>query len=85
MRNKRANETSSSENSLVIHEDIRAFDVSVEEVFTVAVGKALQELKHNASDVFLGEIHHSRLQQTHKIVIHVFKDEVKRAAVLLQS
>ena len=54
----------------------------MEKVFAVTVSETLEQLIHDAGDVFLGEVDHSRFQQTHQIVIHVFKDEIKRAAVL---
>ena len=54
----------------------------MEKVFAVTISETLEQLIHDAGDVFLGEVDHSRFQQTHQIVIHVFKDEIKRAAVL---
>ena len=68
--------------SLVIHENVGAFDVAMKEVLAVTIGEAFEQLVHDAGDVFFGEIHHPRLQQPHQIVIHVFEDEIKRAAVL---
>lgn len=64
---------SGSNDSLVVHENITAFDVSVEEILLVAVVEAIQELSHDGGIVLLRELYHPRLQEPHKVMVHVLK------------
>lgn len=63
--------------SPVVEQYIWAFDVSVQKVVLVAVVQALHQLAHKAANVLLRELDHARLQQTHQIVVHVLKHQVK--------
>lgn len=62
---------------LVIEQNVGAFDVSVKEILLVAVIKALQQLSHERLDVALVEVDQARLQQSHQIVVHVFKNQIE--------
>lgn len=63
--------------SPVVEQDVGAFDVSVKEVVLVAVVQTLHQLAHEAADVLVGELDQARLQQTHQVVVHVLKHQVK--------
>ncbi len=63
--------------SLVIEQNIGALDVSMQKVFLVAVIQALQQLSHERLDVALVEMNQARLEQTHQVVVHVFKYKIK--------
>lgn len=63
--------------SLVIEQNIGALDVSVQEVLLVAVIKALQQLSHERLDVALVEMDQTRFEQTHQVVVHVFKYKIE--------
>lgn len=65
------------EDSLVIEQNIRALDVSMQKVLLVAVIEALQQLSHERLDVALVEMDQARLKQTHQVVIHVFKHKIE--------
>lgn len=54
----------------------------MQEIFLVAVIQSIQQLSHYTRIVQFIKIHHSRLQQTHQIVIHVFEDQIKRSLIL---
>lgn len=43
----------------------------------MAVVQALHKLAHEAADVLVGKLAKARLQQTHQVVVHVFKHQVK--------
>lgn len=43
----------------------------------MAVIKALQQLSHERLDVALVEVHQARLEQSHQIVVHVFKNQIE--------
>lgn len=66
------------EHLLVIEQNIGAFDVSVQEILLVAVIKALQQLPHERLDVVLVEVDQARFEQSHQIVVHVFKNQIER-------
>lgn len=66
-----------AEDLLVIEQNIGAFDVSVQEILLVAVIKALQQLPHERLDVVLVEVDQARLEQSHQIVVHVFKNQIE--------
>lgn len=66
----------------VVHENIGTLDVTMQEVLAVTVIQAVQQLLHNARIVHLVEIDHSRFQQAHQVVIHVFEHQIKRPLVL---
>lgn len=68
-----------TEDSLVIEQNIGTLDVSVQKVLLVAVIEALEQLSHERLDVALGEMDQTGLQQTHQVVVHVFKHKVERA------
>lgn len=65
------------EDLLVIEQNIGAFDVSVQEILLVTVIKALQQLPHERLDVVLVEVDQARLEQSHQIVVHVFKNQIE--------
>lgn len=67
-----------AEDLLVIEQNIGAFDVSVQEILLVAVIKALQQLPHERLDVVLVEVDQARLEQSHQIVVHIFKNQIER-------
>ncbi len=50
----------------------------MKEVLLVAVIQSFQQLPHERLDVALVEVHKTRLQQAHQIVVHVLKHQVKR-------
>ena len=54
----------------------------MEEVLPVAVVEALQQLPHDAGVGGLVKLDHTRLQQTHQVVVHVLEHQVERALVL---
>lgn len=43
----------------------------------MAVVQTLHQLAHEAADVLMGELDQARLQQTHQVVVHVLKHQVK--------
>lgn len=61
----------------VVEQYVGAFDVSVEEVVFMAVVQTLQQLAHEAADVLMGELDQAWLQQTHQVMVHVLKHQVK--------
>lgn len=67
---------------LIVHEDIAALDVPVQEVLLVAVVEPIQQLLHDAGIVRLVEVHHLGLQQPHQVVVHVLKHQVEGAFIL---
>lgn len=63
--------------SPVVEQDVGAFDVSVQEVVLMAVVQTLHELAHEAADVLMGKLDQAGLQQSHQVVVHVLKHQVK--------
>lgn len=63
--------------SLVIEQNIGALYVSVQKVLFVAVIEALQQLSHERLNVALVKMDQARLEQSHQIVVHVFKHKVE--------
>lgn len=61
----------------VVEQDVGAFDVSVKEVVLMTVVQTLHQLAHEAADVLMGELDQARLQQTHQVMVHVLKHQVK--------
>lgn len=43
----------------------------------MAVIKALQQLSHERLDVALIEVDQARLEQSHQIMVHVFKNQIE--------
>lgn len=43
----------------------------------MAVVQTLHQLAHEAADMLVGELHQTRLQQTHQVVVHVFKHQIE--------
>lgn len=70
-------ECTNIEDTLVIEQNIRALDVSMQKIFLVAVIKAFQQLSHERLDVALIEMDQARLEQTHQVVVHVFKYKIE--------
>ena len=68
--------------SLVVHENVAALDVPVEEVLPVTIVQALHQLLHDGGVVSLGELHHAGLQEPHQVVVQVLKHQVEGALVL---
>lgn len=64
-------------NSLVIEQNVGAFDISMQKVFLVAVIQALQQLSHERLNVALVEMNQARFKQTHQVVVHVFKYKIE--------
>jgi hypothetical protein len=67
---------------LVIHKNVTAFDISVQEVLSVTVGEAVEQLPHDGRVVRLREVHHLRFQQPHQIMVHVLEYQVERTLIL---
>lgn len=65
------------EHSLVIEQNIRALNVSVQKVLLVAIIKTFQQLSHEGFDVALIKMDQARLKQAHQVVVHVFKYKVE--------
>lgn len=63
--------------SLVIEQNVRTLDVSVQEVLLVAVIQAFQQLSHERLNVALVEVDQAGLEQTHQVVVHVFKYKIE--------
>ncbi len=70
--------------ALVVHENVGALDVPVEEVVAVAVAETVEQLPHDVTDVRLAEVHQAAFQQAHQVVVHVLEDEVEGALVALK-
>ncbi len=49
----------------------------MQKVLLVAVIEALQQLSHERLDVALVEVDQARLEQTHQVVVHVFKYKIE--------
>lgn len=64
-------------NSPVVEQDVGALEVTMEEVFGVAVVESLHQLSGETLDVLLCEDDQARVQQTTKVVIAVLKDKVE--------
>lgn len=62
---------------LVIEQNIRALDVSMQKVLLVAVIQPFQQLSHERLDVALVEMDQPGLEQTHQVVVHVFKYKIE--------
>jgi hypothetical protein len=71
-----------SRDSPVVHQDVAALDVPVQEILLVTIIQPVQELFHDARVVHLVEIHHSGLQQSHQVVVHVLEHQIERSLVL---
>lgn len=67
---------------LVIHKNIAALYVSMEEILLVAIVETIKQLSHDGSVVLLRKLHHPRLQQAHQVMVHVFKHQVERSLIL---
>lgn len=65
------------EDLLVIEQNVGALNVSVQEVLFVAVIETFQQLSHERLDVALVEMYQARLEQTHQVVVHVFKHKIE--------
>ena len=63
----------------VVHEYVGTLDVSVEEVLLVTEVEAVEQLLHAGRNVVLVKVDEPRLEQTHQVVVHVLKHQVKRA------
>lgn len=61
----------------VVEKYVGAFDVSVQEVFLVAVVQTFHQLPHEAADVIMGELDQAGLQKAHQVMVHVLKHQVK--------
>ena len=70
-------EVSELDLTLVVDENVAALDVPVEEVPVVTVGQPLHDLAHDGAVELSGEGHQAGVQESHKIMFHEVKDEIK--------
>lgn len=49
----------------------------MQKVLLVAVIETLQQLTHEGLDVALIEMHQTRLQQSHQVMVHVLKYQIE--------
>ena len=71
--------------SLVVEQYVGALDVAMQEVALMAVVESVKQLLHERRDARLVEVHQSRLQQTHQVVVHVLEHQVERTCVTAKT
>ena len=71
--------------SLVVEQYVGALDVAMQKVALMAVVESVKQLLHERRDARLVEVHQSRLQQTHQVVVHVLEHQVERTCVTAKT
>ena len=62
----------------VVDQNVGALDITVQEVFLVAVAKTIEQLFHDRGVELLRELNKSGIEQSHEIVVHELENQVKR-------
>ena len=63
--------------ALVVDENVAALNVAVEEVPVMTVGQPLHDLLHDGAVQLRGKCDQAGIQESHKIMFHEVKDEIK--------
>jgi len=61
----------------IIEKNVGALYVSMKEVSFVTESKAIKQLFHERRYVTLSKWHKSRLEQSHQVMVHVFKYQIE--------
>jgi hypothetical protein len=73
----RETEISNLKSTAVIDQKVSGLHIAMEDVVLVEVAKALQQLKHVALDLRLGEFDIWVIEQSRKIVVHIRRNHVQ--------
>ena len=69
----------------VVDKNVGALDITVQEVFAVAVAKTIEQLFHDGRIELLRKLNKTGVEQPHEVVVHKLEDQVKRALLLPET
>jgi len=71
------NNATPTKNEPIVHKYVGTLDVTMQEVVLMTEVQSFHQLTHQRTDMSSSKRHQTRLKQTHQIMIHVLKDQIK--------